>query len=180
MSQDPSQNPITQANFDAASKLPPVEFRGQQRPTRVLLSDSMHYIGAEGQPTSWENKTCLNLTQEPDDEREPYSRKIKLTEKWAEIDTGWLSDSSISIIRVQNFQGNPTGVLSEKELQELKGTRVILGVKLFHPDTQFSIVEFASIPVNCAFTLFPSSVIQSYMIRGSRSGMKATVTLIQE
>jgi hypothetical protein len=183
MTQIPSTIP-SQSDFEAASSMAPVDFRNQVPPVRIVLNDSLYYIDKDGSPMSWETHVSHKLRNSEEDQQ-PYSRKVKLSTEWTPIDPGWLRDSKISVLRITSSQPPPTATQSPEEAEEFAAARIIVGVEIdlggpIHGGGSQIVQEISSIPVNFSLNLYPSIDLSKYMLKGSRDGLKAIVTLIQE
>lgn len=58
-------------------------------------------------------------------EEEPYTRRIKVTEKWTSLDYDWLNEIGVSIIILENLEGKHLLIQPTKEEKDAIKERVV-------------------------------------------------------
>jgi len=135
-------------------------------PSRITVVDNL-YFQETGEQTS---QFSCQFSRNVESEQQPYERRLKATEEWQPIDTGWL-DEDVGALFIRNEAG--------KNLQTIPTEAEALEISKQVLQLSFGGTEFAAwnVPPGESFRGSPAT-IKDLMIRSLSGTPRYTLYLI--
>lgn len=151
--------------------------------SQIIVVEMLYHMPLEDQPTCTESRFSRWVMSD----EQPYRRVCKVKEDWQGIDIGWLVDSGVGMLHIENTEGISLQTqLTEQEQSNLNNRILEVGIavseaqqrqRTMHDPVMLQISTFARIPPKESIRFTPLEGA-TYVIRCRHDTARCIITAL--